>query len=213
MDYKLAIFDFDGTLADSFPFFASVFNQLAERHGFRKVEPHETEALRRRNARQVMEHLGMPAWKLPIVARAFVGLMRDSAARVPLFEGVSELLQHLAQRGVVLAIVSSNSADNVKQLLGPENVRLISHFECGASIFGKRSLIRKVLRQSCIAPDQAIYIGDQPTDLEAARREKVAFGAVAWGYGHIDSMSPQAPEMVFTRVSEIARIAFEPGHG
>ena len=37
MQYELAIFDFDGTLADSFPFLVSVFNQLAERHGFRTV--------------------------------------------------------------------------------------------------------------------------------------------------------------------------------
>jgi len=33
MKYRLAIFDFDGTLADSFPFFIRVFNQLAEQHG------------------------------------------------------------------------------------------------------------------------------------------------------------------------------------
>src|SRR5262249_17946722 len=39
MKYRLAIFDFDGTLADSFPFFIRVFNQLAEQHGFKGIEP------------------------------------------------------------------------------------------------------------------------------------------------------------------------------
>ena len=34
MKYRLAIFEFDGTLADSFPFFIRVFNQLAEQYGF-----------------------------------------------------------------------------------------------------------------------------------------------------------------------------------
>jgi phosphoglycolate phosphatase len=38
MKYRLAIFDFDGTLADSFPFFVRVINQLAEQHGFKKVD-------------------------------------------------------------------------------------------------------------------------------------------------------------------------------
>ena len=37
MTYRLAIFDFDGTLADSFPFFLSVFNTIADRHGFRRI--------------------------------------------------------------------------------------------------------------------------------------------------------------------------------
>ena len=38
MTYRLAIFDFDGTLADSFPFFLSVFNTIADRHGFRRID-------------------------------------------------------------------------------------------------------------------------------------------------------------------------------
>ncbi len=204
--YRLAIFDFDGTLADSFPFFVSVFDQLAQRHGFRTVAPDEAQSLRRLGAKQIMAQLGLPAWKLPVVTRAFIGLMRENAARVPLFDGVSAVLGHLAQRGVVLAVVSSNSRDNVEQVLGPGNAGLVSHFECGASIFGKRSRIRKVLRKSGIDAGHAIYIGDQPTDLEAARSERVAFGAVSWGYGHLDSMSAQAPEAVFTCVSDIARI-------
>ena len=35
--YKLVIFDFDGTLADSFPWFAGVLNGVADRYGFRRV--------------------------------------------------------------------------------------------------------------------------------------------------------------------------------
>ena len=36
--YKLAIFDFDGTLADSFAWFLSVINEVADRYGFRRIE-------------------------------------------------------------------------------------------------------------------------------------------------------------------------------
>lgn len=209
MQYKLAIFDFDGTLADSFPFFTSVFNRLAQRHGFRSVAPEEVSQLRRLNARQIMTHLGMPAWKLPIVATNFISLMSD-AASVPLFEGVSELLGHLADEEVVLAIVSSNSYENVERVLGPENMRRVSYFECGVSIFGKRSRIRKVLKNSGIRPGEAIYIGDQSTDLEAARAEKVAFGAVSWGYGDVEALRSLAPDELFTRADDIRSIAGAP---
>lgn len=209
MQYKLAIFDFDGTLADSFPFFTSVFNRLAQRHGFRSVAPEEVHHLRRLNARQIMAHLGMPAWKLPIVAKNFINLMSD-AESVPLFDGVRGLLAHLADEGVVLAIVSSNSFENVERVLGPDNVRRVSHFECGVSIFGKRSRIRKVLKNSGMDSVEAIYIGDQATDLEAARAEKVAFGAVSWGYGDIESLSALAPDSLFTHPDEIRSIAGVP---
>ena len=47
MSYRLAIFDFDGTLADSFPFFVAVFNQVADQHAFNRIHPEELDALRK----------------------------------------------------------------------------------------------------------------------------------------------------------------------
>ena len=46
MRWDLAIFDIDGTLADSFPFFIGIQNRLAAMHGFRRIEAEEVEALR-----------------------------------------------------------------------------------------------------------------------------------------------------------------------
>ena len=54
MSYRLAIFDFDGTLADSWPFFMSVFNEIADQHGFRRVDAAQAEQLRLQEARRLM---------------------------------------------------------------------------------------------------------------------------------------------------------------
>ena len=44
-------------------------------------------------------------------------------------------------------------------------------------------------------------------DLEAAHKEKVAFGAVSWGYATIESLREHFPEEEFDCVSAIKRIA------
>lgn len=207
MKYRLVIFDFDGTLADSFPFFVRVFNQLAEEHGFKKIDPLLIPTFRHYGAKQMMRHVGLPAWKLPSVASSFIALMRQDAASISLFEKIDDLLLHLANAGITLAIVSSNSYDNVRDILGPENTKLISRFECGMSIFGKPSRIRKVLAGTAIPSSEAIYIGDQVTDMEAARAAAVAFGAVSWGYGAIESLRERSPSEEFHCVSDIKRIA------
>jgi phosphoglycolate phosphatase-like HAD superfamily hydrolase len=36
--YKLAIFDLDGTLSDSLPWFLRVVNSIADKHRFRRIE-------------------------------------------------------------------------------------------------------------------------------------------------------------------------------
>ena len=207
MKYRLAIFDFDGTLADSFPFFVQVFNQLAEQHGFKKIDPDLAPTFRHFNAGQIMKQVGMPAWKLPFVVKSFTSLMRQNAASISLFEDVDNLLRYLADRPVTLAIVSSNSHENVSRILGPANTKLISQFECGVSIFGKPARLLKVLKKTGIPCHEVIYIGDQVADLEAARKEEVAFGAVSWGYGAIESLRAHSPEEEFDCVASIKRIA------
>ncbi len=206
MDYRLIIFDFDGTLADSFPFFAGVFNQLAARHGFRPIDAAEVPALRQRSPRELMEHVGMPRWKLPLVAKDFIALMRQNQHQVQLFDGVPRMLRDLAEADLQLAIVSSNAEDNVRRILGADTVPLFASYECGMSIFGKSSRLDKVLHKLAVPAVNALYIGDQSTDAEAARSAGVAFAAVAWGYGTIESLRAHQPEVEFATVADIARL-------
>jgi len=64
-----------------------------------------------------------------------------------------------------------------------------------------------VLKKTGIPCREVIYIGDQVADLEAARKEKVTFGAVSWGYETIESLRKHFPEEEFDCVHAIRRIA------
>ncbi len=205
MPYRLALFDFDGTLADSFPWFLGVVNRLADEHGFRRIGEHELETLRGQSARQVMGALGVSAWKLPRIAHQMRREMATDIGRITLFPGVDQVLRGLAGRGIKLAVVTSNSLDNVRRVLGPESSELIRHWACGASMFGKRPKLRAVLRDSGVPAGEAIAIGDEIRDLEAARAAGIAFGAVSWGYTSPEALRAQGPEEVFASPEEILR--------
>jgi phosphoglycolate phosphatase len=204
--YRLALFDFDGTLADSFPWFLGVVSRLADEHGFRRIEEAEIEALRGQSARQVMGALGLPAWKLPRIAHQMRREMAADIGRIGLFPGMDQVLRGLADRGIELAVVTSNSLENVRRVLGPELSELIRCYACGASMFGKRPKLRAALRHRGIPAAEAIAIGDEIRDLEAARAEGIAFGAVAWGYTRPEALRAHGPEEVFAGPEEILRI-------
>jgi phosphoglycolate phosphatase len=189
MTYRLAIFDFDGTLADSFPFFLSVFNTIADRHGFKRIDTARAGELRHYGVRQMMEHVGMPAWKLPAASRTFMAMMKENAGAIALFDGIAEALRFLHAQGVLLTVVSSNAEHNVRTVMGPELAALVAQFDCGMSVFGKASRIRAVLKRCGVAAGDAIYIGDQGTDADASRKAGVDFGAVHWGYAAIEALA------------------------
>jgi phosphoglycolate phosphatase len=205
MRYRLALFDFDGTLADSYAWFLGRMSQLADQHRFRRVEEHEVETFRGKSARQGMEELEVPLWRLPRIARQVRREMASEIDAIRPFPGVDQTLRELARQGVELAVVTSNSLDNVRRILGPESAALIRHYACGAAFFGKRPKLRKVLRASGVLAGEANAIGDEIRDLEAARAEGIAFGAVAWGYTRPEALRAHAPEEMFASVEEIPR--------
>lgn len=195
MRYRLAIFDFDGTLLDSFSWFVTVLDEMAREFGFRSPSREELEALRGLPAREIVRRLEVPLWKMPRVANRMRSLMARNLEGLRLFPGIQEALVGLQDHGITLAIVSSNSEANIRRVLGPDPS--IAHYECGVSMFGKASRLKRVLRRLDASPAEAVYVGDELRDVEAARAAGMAFGAVSWGYTLLDALRAVEPEMFF----------------
>ena len=201
--YKLVIFDSDGTLADTLPWLARAFNQVAAQHGIRPINEADHAQLRNLSARHLLQHLKIPLWKIPALVAGVRKLMAEHIHEFQLFDGIAESLQRLHSHGVILGIVSSNSRENVRHILGPENAALIQHHTSGASIFGKAPKLRTVLKASRIPAREAIYLGDEIRDAEAARKAGMTFGAVAWGHHSLETLRDQNPEECFAEPREI----------
>lgn len=200
---RLVTLDFDGTLADSYPWFVSVVNDLAARHRFSTVRPGEEGELRRLDARSLLTRLNVPLWKVPRIARDARARMRAEIDGIPLFPGTGEALERLAGAGIRLAIVSSNSEENVRAKLGTLG-RLISSWECGASLFGKRRGIARAARRLGCRPDATIHVGDEIRDMEAARAAGCRFAAATWGYTAPEALIAAGPDLAPRDLGELA---------
>lgn len=203
MNSKLIIFDFDGTLADTFPCFVRVFDEAAAKYRFKPINRTNAEGLRGLDARQIMALHDIPLWKTPAIARFMRARIGEEAHGIRLFGGVDAVLRALKERGVVLTIVTSNARSNVLHILGPELVALFSHVECGAGLFGKLPKVRKVLAATGIAAADTLLIGDEIRDARVAAEAGVDFGAVAWGFNHVDALVAHAPRHVFHQVADL----------
>ncbi len=203
--YALAIFDFDGTLADSGDWFLSIADDLADRFRFRHVKPEEVEGLRGRTSREVIKHLGIPRWKIPLIARHLHRRLAAETNQIALFDGVPALLETLQAAGVTIALVTSNSEDNVRAILGAENAARIAHWECGASMFGKAPRFRKVIRRARQPLSACLAIGDETRDMVAANKVGIDAAAVLWGYANRDALTAQGPVTTFSAPDEVLR--------
>lgn len=203
MTIRLAIFDFDGTLADTYPVFASSLNSLAVRHRFRQVAPDEQHKLRSMSAVEVLRELQLPLWKVPAVLSDFRKIMRERIDEIRPFPNVTDALHALMEAQIEVAVATSNSIDNVKAVLGDALINRFAAVECGSTLFGKSHRLRRILKKTLADRVQALYVGDEIRDAEAAERVGVSFGAVAWGYTGLDALLRTNPGNVFNAPADL----------
>jgi phosphoglycolate phosphatase len=203
MGYELIIFDFDGTLADSFSFVSGLMDEIAIRHNVPRVSPEQMRQFMRLDMMETLRSNHMPLWKVPAITADVRSSMASEIDRIQLFDGIEQMLKGLSARGKQLAVVSSNATGNVQKVLGVQNTALIQDFEGGVSIFGKEPKIRRVIQRLGANPTATLYVGDETRDIKAAHQAGVACGSVGWGYTDVDALEALAPELVFHNVGDI----------
>lgn len=202
-NYRMVLFDSDGTLANTLPWVSVAFNQLAAKYGFQPLTAADHETLRHLPMQEMMRRVKIPLWRMPALVTGMRKLMAEHIHEFQLFDGVTDSLQQLSRAGVVLGVVSSNTAENVRAILGPDISALFQHFACSASIFGKTPKLRAVLKASGIPASETIYLGDEVRDAEAAHKAGMAYGAVGWGYHSLATLRAAGAAEFFDTPAEI----------
>jgi phosphoglycolate phosphatase len=202
--YRLAIFDFDGTLADSLDWFRASFQETIARFDLAPVSPEELEGMRGLSAREIMARLKVSMWQLPVIFSDMRKRKLAAASETSLFAGIPAMLADLQRLGIRTAIVSSDSEASVRQVLGP-TASLITRFDCGAAVFGKHWKFRRVARKLGAKPTETICIGDEIRDIEAADAASMDSGAVAWGYALPAALQAAKPTHLFNSIEEITQ--------
>ncbi|MDG9669363.1 HAD-IA family hydrolase [Hahella sp. CR1] len=197
------IFDFDGTIADTYSWFLKNIQDMSKTFNFRYVTEEEGETLRDKTYGEIMDFLGISAWRTPQLAREFRKRAAGKMTSVKPFPHIKETLQRLTDHDYKLGIGSSNSESNIRMFLKHNDLEVFDYFSCGMSLSGKAHKLRALLKNEKIQAHEAIYIGDELRDIEAARKAGLKCGSVAWGYNTFTRLKEEQPDYCFETPLEI----------
>lgn len=209
------VFDFDGTLADSFRRAHAILNELADRYRFRKVQEHEVEAMRNKTTHEFFAAIGVPLLKIPMLAIHARRELNRHMAEIPFVPGMPETLEQLRQAGCRLGILTSNSVDNVDLFLRVNDQRERFDFiHVSRDVFGKDRRVKALIRKYRLVPEQLIYVGDTDSDVLAAHKAGIRVAAVTWGYQARAQLEQARPTwLIETPLELVTLVHARPGEG
>lgn len=206
MSYRVFLFDFDGTIADTMACAFEILNELSRDFGFRSLEETDLDRARDMTTRELMRHLRVPKTKLPALARRGAAALRSRIESIEPIPGVPEALRYLHEAGVILALVTSNSSDNVSCFLRRHQLEVFDYVRTSSRLMGKAHDIRQIMRSGRFDPKEMLFVGDETRDIEASRKAKIDAAAVLWGYNSRKALVAQGPRHVFERPDELLQL-------
>jgi phosphoglycolate phosphatase len=205
---RAAIFDFDGTIADTIEEARLIVNRLAPDYGFAPVSREMAESLRGGGVREAIDRLGIRPRQLPGLHVAVRRHLRARMAEVKPFPGIGPALRALTGGGLQLGILSSNSRENVEAFLGNAGLRQFFTFVAGgSSLFGKARHLRRLLAEELdgTPSSDVVYVGDETRDITAARKVGLRCAAVTWGANTESFLASARPDYLFHTPADLAR--------
>ncbi|MFZ0709158.1 MAG: HAD-IA family hydrolase [Terrimicrobiaceae bacterium] len=203
---KLVIFDFDGTIADTFDAGVVILNKLAAEFGFRALHPKDLEKVREMRTRQLMKFLDIPTRKMSRIARRGSEELHACIHSIQPLPGMPEALRELHALGFSLGIITSNTELNVQIFLRRHDLELFDFVRCSSKLLGKARMIRSVIRRRHVRAADILFVGDETRDIEAAKKAGIRIAAVTWGYNTRRSLEAMKPDFVFNNPGELVAL-------
>lgn len=203
---KMLIFDFDGTIADTFAHTMKITNILSDEFKFKKVHDHEIEFLKGKTIQEIIKHLNVPVLKIPnIVAKARTELHKDIESIEPI-EGLKTILPLIKQANIQMGILTTNSRENVEKFLKVNGMEIFDFIHSTSRVWGKNHGLRKLMQQHHLTAEDLLYVGDETRDIEAAKKEGIKVIAVTWGYNSHAILEAFSPDFIAHTPDELFNI-------
>lgn len=209
---SVVIFDFDGTIADTFPVVLDIFHKVE--HRTVPLNTDEEAIMRSAALMQVKlrviiraaSKLNISFWRLPFIFIITRFLLKRRMAEVQPFDGMPEVLKMLADKDIRLFIVSTNTKSNIKKFLKTQ--KLHKYF---TTVYGsvrpheKADVIRKICEQQGVSPKRVFLVGDENRDVMAGRSAGVKTIAVTWGYNSVAQLLEEDPTRLCNSPTELRK--------
>lgn len=190
LDYQLIVFDLDGTLLDTIPDIADVYNTILRKHGFETHPVADYRDFVGWGLQRTLE-LVLPGKVLSEKANQMLEDIVDEYSRRPaelstVYPGISDLLGSISSLKIPM-IIYTNKAQSIAQSVVDSFFAPVTF----RTVIGKTeefppkpdpSALFSFLAGEQSPASNILMIGDSPIDFETAANAEIEFAGASWGF-------------------------------
>lgn len=208
--YRMLVFDWDGTIMDSTALIAQCIRHAALATGLPEPSVMDAKSVIGLGVKESIERL-FPGIDRTMAQTFGTHYRTQFLARdheTPLYEGMRELLEQLDQPERILAVATGKSRRGLDRALNHSGLAGRFHFtRCADEGFPKPhpDMLERLMAFSGAARDEVLMIGDTTHDLDLARNAGVHALAVAYGAHAFETLAAADARAVVRSVEELGQ--------
>ena len=204
MRNKVIVFDFDGTIADTYQAIVDITNDLSSEFGYQPIDEEELLLLKNLSSKEIIKRSEISLFKIPFLVQRVQKELGQQIADLSPIKGIESVLIELKQRNYILGIITSNVRENVVLFLQKNNLEYLFNFMySGTKIFGKHRIINQLVRKHKLNKTDVIYVGDETRDIRSARKSGISVIAVGWGFNSQEILAEYKPDFLAVKPTEL----------
>lgn len=208
MPVRAVLFDFDGTLADSFAAITASTNYVRAAYGLPPLSEAEVRGYVGYGLPHLMRTLVPVAPPDEAVARYREHHPRAMLADTRLMPGVPETLAELARRGYRLAVCSNKRVEFTRQLvealgLAPVFAAVLGPDDVSGRAKPDPAMLHEGLKRLGASAPEAVYVGDMDIDVYTGKAAGLPVWLVPGGAGDWGAALAAGPDRVLTRFEDL----------
>lgn len=206
MDITTVIFDFDGTIANTWKIVIKILKEKEEEWGLPAITKEILADFRGKPFFELIKKYNIVLLKLPFIVSKTQKELKSRMVQVSVFKGIKEVIMSLKKRGYPLGILTTNSKENVLYFLKHHGLDIFDFIQSERSILGKDKGLRNILEKNNLQPTEVLYIGDEIRDIDACKENNVKIISVTWGFNTKNILKQNKPDFLVNTPSEILKI-------
>jgi len=201
---KTLIFDFDGTLVDTYQMVINAINHFAYEYKYDEIL--DAEWWRWRDIKNIIsKDLKLKLRQLPSYIYKVKKEFHRHAESIVFFNGIIDVLDQLKDN-FQLGILSSSKSETIEQTLKKYNVDCFDFVCWDSGFFWKHRKLKKLCREQKLDARNIIYIGDEVRDIKASKRFGIQNISVTWWFATPNLLKSYEPTFLVDEVVELLKV-------